>query len=283
MNEDRMADPTSGEQPEQQEQTPAPSGLLWPFKRAWWALEKHVLWPIGDFFRRMAEGVRYRSPLAYIGATVLVCLTAGAVATAVYFYNEADRSDPGPVVAEAPLGADTVVAPVQPPPTVGAPAGEGRSDDETLQGVVPDFDKSAGNSGGNGSGGKGNSGGKGEGKKLPKTVVRPADLPESPPLRVAHRFANTFVGYEVGEKKATRTLRRTATGKLAGELADRPPRLPANGRVPKASVLNVVSGKKKGRRMEVSVSLMRSGATSELRLALTRQNKKGWLVSEVRG
>jgi hypothetical protein len=34
--------------------------------------------------------------------------------------------------------------------------------------------------------------------------------------------------------------------------------------------------------MEVSVSLMRSGATSELRLALKRTDGK-WLVSEVRG
>lgn len=278
MNEDRMADPTSGEQPEQQDQTPAPSGLFWPLKRAWWALEKHVLWPIADSFRRIAEGARYRSPLAYVGATALVCLTAGAVVAAVYFYNEANSAEPDPVVAEAPLGADTVVAPIQPPPTAGAPANGGQDEDETLQGVVPGFDNSAGKSGGNG-----NSNGKGGSKKLPKTVVRPADLPDSPPLKVAHRFANTFVGYEVGEKKAARTLRRTATGKLAGELVARPPRLPANGRVPKASVLNVVSGKKKGRRMEVSVSLMRSGATSELRLALTRKNKKGWLVSQVRG
>jgi hypothetical protein len=66
-------------------------------------------------------------------------------------------------------------------------------------------------------------------------------------------------------------------------LTARPPRLPSNGQVPKASVLNVVAGKKKGRRMEASVSLMRSGATSELRLELTRIDGKRWLVSEVKG
>ena len=264
---------------------PAPSGLLWPVKRLWWAIEKHIMWPLSDSFGRMFEAMRYRSPLAYIGATALVCLTAGAVVTAAYFYNEANNADPGPVVAEAPLGSDTVVAPIQPPPVVGAAAGNGGNADETLQGVVPDFDNSAeaSSSNGSGAGDEGNSGSDAEGQKLPKTVVRPAEMPDSPPLKVAHRFASTFVGYEVGEKKATRELRRTATGKLAGELASRPPRLPSNGQVPKASVLNVVSGKKDGRRMEVSVSLMRSGATSELRLALTRQDSKRWLVSEVRG
>ena len=38
-----------------------------------------------------------------------------------------------------------------------------------------------------------------------------------------------------------------------------------------------------GDTLDVSVSLMRSGATSELRLALVRDQGKGWLVSEVRG
>jgi hypothetical protein len=45
----------------------------------------------------------------------------------------------------------------------------------------------------------------------------------------------------------------------------------------------VVAGKKSGDNLEVSVSLMRSGATSELRLALVRNNGKGWLVSQVKG
>jgi len=282
MNEDPLADPTSGEQPDEQGLTPAPSGLLWPFKRAWWAVEKHILWPVSDSFRRMADAMRYRSPLAYVGATALVCLTAGAVATAVYFYNEANRPEAAPVVAEAPLGGDTVVAPVapvEPPPVAGSPA-PSKDEEDTLQGVAPDFDNSAKPSKDKNSS---NGGQKKDGQTLPATAVRPADTPDSPPLKVAHRFADTFVRYEVGQKKATRQLRRTATGKLAGELAARPPRLPSNGRVPRASVLNVVPGKRDGRRMEVSVSLIRSGATSELRLALTRQNGKRWLVSEVRG
>jgi hypothetical protein len=46
--------------------------------------------------------------------------------------------------------------------------------------------------------------------------------------------------------------------------------------------MNVVAGEKDGDRMAVSVSLMRSGATSELRLGMTRTDGQ-WLVSEVRG
>jgi hypothetical protein len=221
--------------------------------------------------------MRYRSPLAYIGATALVCLTAGAVATAVYFYNEANRTEEAPVVAEVPLGGDTVVAPVAPPPTVAVPSQPAAGED-TLKGVVPDFD-SANQGTGDGSG----TGSAQDVQDLPPTVVQPSDPPDSPPLKVAHRFAVTFVGYEIGEKKASRALSRSATAKLARELREDPPRLPSNGRVPKATVLNVVAGAKKGDKMEVSVSLMRSGATSELRLALVRQDGEGWRVSEVRG
>ena len=274
-----MADPTSGPPPDEHVPTRAPSRLLWPFTRVLWALEKYVLWPVSDSFRRIADGMRYRSPLAYIGATALVCVTAGAVAAAVYFHNEANDPEAPPTVAEAPLGGDTVVAPVEPPPVAAAPP-PSQDEDETLQGVVPGFDNSAKPS--NGGGDSKEKNGKKK-RKLPETAVRPADMPDSPPMKVAYRFTNTFVRYEVGNRKATKQLRRTSTPKLARELAARPPRLPSNVKVPRASVLNVVPGKKKKRRMEVSVSLIRSGTTSELRLALSREKGGRWLVSEVRG
>jgi hypothetical protein len=272
MKTDLTPDPTDGERPDDQAFSPAPSGLLWPFKRLWWAIEKHLLWPVGDFFRRVGEAMRYRSPLAYIGATALVCLTVGAVATSVYFYNEANGTAP-PVVADVPLAEDTVVAPVA-PPTTAAPSQSAAGEDK-LKGVVPDFTPANRGSGANNNG---------NGKKgPPETVVKPSVVPDSPPLKVAHRFARTFVGYELGEEEATRELRKSATGRLARQLSDDPPRLPSNGKIPKATVLNVVAGKKRGGSMEVSVSLMRSGATSELRLALIRGADKGWLVNEVRG
>jgi len=280
MNTDPTPDPSSGERPDEQASGPAPNGLLWPFKRLWWGFEKHLLWPTADSFRRVAEAMRYRNPLAYIGATALVCLAAGAVATAVYFYNEANRTEAPPVVAEATLGEDTVMAPVTPPPIAAVPS-QPTGGEDTLKGVVPDFSSSGQNAGGD-EGGSGTPGSQ-SAQELPETVVQPSAAPDSPPLKVADRFARTFVGYELGEQKATRELRKSATAKLARELSDDPPRLPSNGQIPKATVLNVVAGKKRGDNMEVSVSLMRSGATSELRLALVRENGKGWLVSEVRG
>lgn len=264
-----MPDKPQSSGPDQQGKEPAPGRLFWPIRRIWWAVEKHILWPIADSFRRLLSALSYRSPLAYIGATAMICLTAGAVATAVYFYNEANRPDNPAVIADASLGEDIVLDPVTPPPTSPVDPQPAAAED-TLQGVVPNF-------------GSAKNGSAKNGEVLPETAVRPAAAPDSPPLKVAHEFARTFVGYELGEKKAARQLRQSATPKLARELSDNPPRLPSNGKVPKATVLNVVAGKKSGDNLEVSVSLMRSGATSELRLALVRGNGKGWLVSQVRG
>jgi hypothetical protein len=53
--------------------------------------------------------------------------------------------------------------------------------------------------------------------------------------------------------------------------------------VPKARVLNVVEGKKDGRRLTVSVALQRSGAATELRLSMVKGKDRNWKVSEVLG
>jgi hypothetical protein len=274
MNEEPTQDAPS-ERPDELLEAHAPNGLFFPLKRLWWFFEKHLLWPVGDSFSRLKNAVSYRSPWAYIGATAMICVTAGAIATAVYFYNEANAPDSSPPVAEAPVGEETVIAPVSPPATDTAPPAENTGRD-TLDGVVPDFSNQ------NGSAQDGSGTGSASTEQLPETVVRPADPPEGGPLKVAFVFAESFVGYEVGEKKATGDIRNTATPKLARELRSDPPRLPSNGQVPKASVMNVVAGEKDGDRMAVSVSLMRSGATSELRLGMTRTEGQ-WLVSEVRG
>ena len=93
-----------------------------------------------------------------------------------------------------------------------------------------------------------------------------------------------FVTYEVGRTnaKVENAFRATASPPLVRALAQRPPRLPAKVDVPKARVLNVVAGRKRGRTLSVSVALLRLGATSELRLQLDK-TKAGWLISDVRG
>ncbi len=271
--EERLEEP---DHPEFEGRTP--SGLTWPIRRFFWSVEKRVLWPVSDSFKRVTNSFRYRSPLAYIGATMLLTVTAAAIGAAFYFQNEAKDGEQAPVVTQAP--AETLIAPPAAPAPVTSvtPPAEAKPDD-TLKGVVPNFEKTSGSSNKSSGGGVGS-----ESANDPyATVVKPSKVPDSPPLKVAHRFAETFVDYEVGKKGVAKDFKKTATPKLSKELKKDPPRQPSNGDVPEASVMNVVKGDSNGDSMEVSVSLLRSGATSELRLALEQQKSDKWLVSEVRG
>ena len=63
----------------------------------------------------------------------------------------------------------------------------------------------------------------------------------------------------------------------------RPPRQPAGVEVPKAKVLNVVPAPSHGRVYPLSVSLLRVGATSELRLEMEQLKNKEWRVVNVLG
>lgn len=260
-----------------------PGRLLWPVRRIGWFLEKYVLWPISDSFRRIGNAFRYRSPFAYIGATLMVTVTAGAIAAAVYFYNQSEQDEPA--VPQTAIATETVVPPVPTPTPAPVPGADTTPNsgnaDNTLQGVVPSFNTSGKKKTSN-SGKSDDSSDQAAGPKLPATVVRPAPTPKAAPLKVAHQFATTFARYEIGSKGASKEFSQTATPKLAKELKNNPPKLPSSGQIPKATVVNVVGGSKKGSSMDVSVSLMRSGASSELRLGLTRE-KGGWLVSQVRG
>ena len=245
--------------------------LAWPFRRAWWAIEKSLVWPISDRLRRTDRvreerpaPTRKYGPAAWVGGTALAMLAAGAVTAAVYFYNEAERERNEATLADAPSATETVVVPMIPP---------AMTEDEanpTLEGAAPALpaSKKAGKSGGD---------------SLPPEAVRPKPKPKAPALKVAHDFAESFVAFEVGKKNGAKDLRATATPKLARELDSRPPRMPERGNVPRATVLNVVGGKKKGDRLDVSVALMRTGASSELRLGMRKVAGQGWLVAEVKG
>jgi hypothetical protein len=117
---------------------------------------------------------------------------------------------------------------------------------------------------------------------------RPARGPVAGPaaVAIASRFAAAFVGYEVGEAedpKVQNALEATTTAQLGQALLERPPRLPANVEVPKAKVLNVVPAPSREGVFPISVSLLRVGTTSELRLEMQKQKGKGWLVTNVLG
>jgi hypothetical protein len=104
-------------------------------------------------------------------------------------------------------------------------------------------------------------------------------------LAVARDFSNAFVVYETGgeEAKVRTVFARTATPKLAKALLKRPPRLPADVEVPRAKVVNVVPGPSREGIYTVSVSLLRVGVTSELRLEMEMQKNEGWRVVNALG
>jgi hypothetical protein len=63
----------------------------------------------------------------------------------------------------------------------------------------------------------------------------------------------------------------------------RPPRQPDGVKVPRAKVLNVVAGPSQGTVYKVSVSLLRVGVTSELRLDMEKLKRGEWRVTNVLG
>jgi hypothetical protein len=103
--------------------------------------------------------------------------------------------------------------------------------------------------------------------------------------QTARRFAQAFVVYEVGgvDGKVRSEFGHTSTKQLSHALLRRPPRQPAAVKVPRAKVVNVVAGPSKDGVYPVSVSLLRVGATSELRLELEQGVGKKWQVTNVLG
>jgi hypothetical protein len=106
----------------------------------------------------------------------------------------------------------------------------------------------------------------------------PAGPPAGPAaLKVAREFAQGFVVYETGGE-ATEfrdAFKASATPELTRALLRRPPKQPAGVKVPRAKVLNVVAGPSRGSVYKVSVSLLRVGVTSELRLDMERIKTAG--------
>jgi hypothetical protein len=103
--------------------------------------------------------------------------------------------------------------------------------------------------------------------------------------RVARRFAAAFVVYETGgiDAGVRKAFGQTTTKQLSKALLRRPPRQPASVKVPRAKVVNVVAGPSEGSVYSVSVSLLRVGVTSELRLQMERGPGKKWQVTNVLG
>lgn len=257
--------------------------IRWPFERAAWAIERGVLWPLRERTAGWSPNSRG------VGAAALGTIVACAVLAGVLLLPGSDNTR----AEQAASPTRVAVATPEPQPQPEQPSGP------VLRGASPDFAVGKGTSLSQAQGGAGselNAGSAAEAPVASDEAAQPeADaattssskkpVPAGPEaMKVARRFSEAFVFYEIGERaaQAESVFDETATPQLASALDERPPRQPAEAKVPKARVVNLVPGPRAGKAYTVSVSLLRVGLTTELRLELSKQHGN-WLVTDVRG
>ncbi len=261
--------------------------VKWPFERIAWAIERGLVWPLEERTDGWSDSVR----IACVVALALLAVSAGVVGLVLASSDGSGGGSEGTVVraTSAPTPAPASSATAEVPPTTGAPV---------LQGAKPDFAAEGDSGVAKGSAESAASGSSTSTAGSTSEVARSA--PSSDPaaaaagekaagpaaIKVAHQFAGAFVLYEIGRKSSeVRSIfNETATPQLTHALLQRPPRQPAGTPVPKAKVLNIVPGPHHGDTYTISVSLLRVGVTSELRLDMQRNEKTGkWQVTDALG
>jgi hypothetical protein len=260
------------------------------------SLREHLVWPVEDW--ALGLGDRGRALLAGGAVTAALAIGVGGFALA-----SSGGGSGSPVTPPSPVAA------VKPTPAPQAPPPQPQPKPQpTLHGAAPVFkpppaeskvgsskeveaaaeQASAGNTGSAAT------------DTISSTPHQPAtqsarastsaatvDGPPAGPaaIAVAREFAQTFVVYETGGDKAEirKGFAATTTPELRRALLRRPPHQPAGVKVPKAKVLNVVPAPSHGTVFPVSVSLLRVGVTSELRLEMEKLKKDEWRVINVLG
>jgi hypothetical protein len=259
--------------------------VKWPFERVAWAFERRLAWPVAE----RADGIGV--PLRGAGAAALALLAAGIGVLGLTWAS----SGGGTTTAGQKPPTPAVAAVVRSTPEAASPA-------PALQGTAPDFTAKAQHKSSpadNASPATAEEAGESAGTGAPvdaTTTFSTASassstaakaVPAGPAaMKVARRFAGAFVLYETGRADSgVRTaFGETASPRLARALLRRPPRLPANVKVPKAKVVNIVPGPRHGNTHTLSVSLLRVGVTSELRIDVTQDERSGeWQVTDVLG
>ncbi len=267
------------------------------FEDASLALREHLVWPVEDWFLGLGD----RGRAAVAGGAVVAVLGLGIGASSL-----GGSSNPEPV------SATVAVVPEKTAPSTPIKPAEPEAE-PTLHGAAPVF-KSQQNEGqakvGESEGVESessaaapaaNTGNPATDTISSSPAARPAtgatssasastatvDGPPAGPaaIAVAHKFADAFVVYETGgdEDTVRKAFGATATPELTKALMRRPPRQPAGVKVPQAKVLNVVPAPSHGKVYPLSVSLLRVGVTSELRLEMEKLKNKGWRVTNVLG
>jgi hypothetical protein len=252
----------------------------WPFERFAWLLERRLIWPL----RERTAGWDRAGRIAGAGALAVLAVAAATVAVMAPSSGD-DSGRQAATPARVALATPTSQAQVEQPQ---GPA---------LHGTTPTFQVGDGVQVAKGSS-------EGEDGSVPPIADKGTGAEASPPestatassssekpvpagpeaMKVARRFSEAFVFYEVGERpaRAKTVFGETATAQLATALSERPPRLPQEAEVPKARVVNLVAGPRAGKAYTVSVSLLRVGLTSELRLEMKKSDGT-WQVTDVRG
>lgn len=260
-----------------------PGALRSSLADAAFAVEDYIVWPIREETAGWSRGTRAWSLMA------LVLLAAGGVAAGIAISDPSSGGTPVTTLA-GPTRADAT----GPGSAHHAPAGP------VLHGTAPSFAPEAGEGvpksaesevlrsegGAHGSGTTTSGTGEAAGSGGSDAGAAPAAGPEvagPAAIKVARRFADAFVLYEIGKTSAhvKKVFAETASPDLAKALLRRPPRLPSNVKVPKARVLNMVVGPTHDSTYTVSASLLRVGATSELRLDMKRVPREPGGGSEV--
>lgn len=271
--------------------------LRWPFERVAWVAQRRLIWPTQDRLALLGR------PTRALAAAAAVVLAVAATAVGIGVAGSGGSPDapasqlaaePAPTPSPAPAepvaeaeeqttleGASPVFEPARKQrekresEAGGAnrseqPAAGGSAATDTISSSPANADSASASAAQASSAGGADEDGPPAGKKA---------------LAVARDFADAFVVYETGGEKAeVRTaLAGSATKALTRSLLRRPPRLPANVEVPRAKVVNVVAGPSRGGVYPVSVSLLRVGLTSELRLEMEKLEGKRWRVTNVLG
>jgi hypothetical protein len=255
--------------------------LRLPFERAAWAIERGLIWPLRERFAGWNPAGR-NAGAAALGAIAVVAVGVGVLLV----------SGRGGAPEQAAAPARVAIAAPEPRSQAEQPEGP------VLQGPPPSFDVGEGagaspTAGGDASAtdseGSGTEAEASAEASLPEEVAATSSSKKPVPagpvaMKVARRFSEAFVFYEIGERpaRAKTVFGETSTPQLATALGERPPRLPADAKVPKARVVNLVPGPRAGKAYTVSVSLLRVGLTSELRLELDKKSG-AWVVTDVRG
>lgn len=263
---------------------------VWPLERATYALRKKLIWPAEDRAEKMG------TPARVLASAAVVLLAVGVgVAGLIWAAPDGPHHNAG----------TTAVATTTEPLAVAKAAPE-RPAEPTLHGVPPVFKptkaevaaakvdpakaivKSApADSASSSTAAAATEPASTASSSAATEKLAAVDGPPAGPqaISVASDFASAFVRYETGSSDSAvrQAFGKTATPALAKALLRRPPRLPANVKVPKAKVVNVVPAPSRGGIYPVSVSLLRVGLTSELRLEMEKRKADGWRVTNVLG